>query len=108
MVFAEVDADEQVVRTTLSKDLIHHSPKVNGEIDRVAISEHYGLAEGFADEPTLDRDEPDESAYPDDESLRGEVEARRELVANEGPFDGPAGHVLGGSDQTRPRDYGGD
>ena len=38
MVFAEVDADEQVVRTTLSKDLIHHSPKVNGEIDRVAIA----------------------------------------------------------------------
>ena len=31
MVFAEVDADEQVVRTTLSKELIHDSPKVNGE-----------------------------------------------------------------------------
>src|ERR1044072_7185614 len=59
IVFAEVDADEQVVRTALSKDLVHHSPKVNGEIDRVAIAEHYGLAEGFADEP-------DESANPDD------------------------------------------
>ena len=51
MVFAEVDADEQVVRTALSKDLIHHSPKVNGDIDRTAIAEHYGLAEGF-DDPT--------------------------------------------------------
>jgi len=108
IVFAEVDADEQVVRTTLSKDLIHHSPKVNGEIDRTAVAEHYGLVEHFAAEPTSDGDEPDEIAYPDDESLREEVEARREVVANEGPFDDPAGHVLGGSDETRPRDYDGD
>jgi hypothetical protein len=106
--FAEVDADEKVVRTTLSKELIDDSPKVNGELDRAAIAEHYGLVEHFADEPTGDSDEPDETAYPDDESLREEFEARREAVANEGPFDDPAGHVLGGSDETRPRDYGGD
>jgi hypothetical protein len=57
---------------------------VSGELDRVAIAEHYGLVEHFAAEPTNDGDEPDEIAYPDDASLRGEVEARRELVANEG------------------------
>ena len=106
--FAEVDADEKVVRTTLSKELIDDSPKVNGELDRVAVAEHYGLVEHFAAEPTSDGDDPDEIAYPDDESLREEVEAPRVVAANEGPFDDPAGHVLGGSDETRPRDYGGD
>ena len=106
--FAEVDDDEKVVRTTLSKELIDDSPKVNGELDRVAVAEHYGLVEHFAAEPTSDGDDPDEIAYPDDASLRGEAEARREVVANEGPFDDPAGHVLGGSDESRSRDYGGD
>jgi hypothetical protein len=106
--FAEVDADEKVVRTTLSKELIDDSPKVNGELDRVAIAEHYGLVEHFAAEPTSDGDDPDEIAYPDDESLREEVEPPRVVAANEGPFDDPAGHVLGGSDETRPRDYDGD
>ena len=106
--FAEVDADEKVVRTTLSKELIDDSPKVNGELDRVAVAEHYGLVEHFAAEPTSDGDDPDEIAYPDDESLREEVEPPRVVAANEGPFDDPAGHVLGGSDETRPRDYDGD
>jgi hypothetical protein len=50
--FAEVDADEQVVRTTLSKDLIYNSPKVDGDVDRSAVAEHYGLPEGFTDPPT--------------------------------------------------------
>ncbi len=105
--FADVDDDEKVVRTTLSKELIDDSPKVNGELDRVAVAEHYGLVEHFAAEPTGDGDEPDENAYPDDESVREEVEARREVVASEGPFDDPRSR-LGGSDVTRPRDYDGD
>jgi hypothetical protein len=106
--FADVDDDEKVVRTTLSKELIDDSPKVNGELDRVAIAEHYGLVEHFADEPAGDGDEPDENAFPDDESVREEVEARREVVASQGPFDEPGGPALGGSDETRPRDYDGD
>jgi hypothetical protein len=86
----------------LSKVLVRHSPKVNGEIDRVAIAEHYGLAEEFAD------DEPDELAYSGERTLREEKEARREVAANEGPFDEPSGVVLGGSDDPRPSDYDGD
>src|SRR5436190_20410565 len=31
MTFTEVDEDARVVRTTLSKSLIHESPKVNGD-----------------------------------------------------------------------------
>jgi hypothetical protein len=108
-VFAEVDADEQVVRTTLSKDLIYDSPKVNSELDRTAVAEHYGLAEGFTDPTTrgLDDLEPDENAYAAAESLREEIEARKEVVANEGPFDEPPS-APGGTSGHRSRDYDGD
>ena len=63
-VFAEIDDDAHVVRTTLSKQIVHDSPKVDGVIDRAAIAEHYGL-EGFSDAPTRGRDE----VLPDDPSL---------------------------------------
>jgi hypothetical protein len=41
----ETDEGAGVLRTTLSKSLVHDSPKVNGHFDREAIAEHYGLAE---------------------------------------------------------------
>jgi len=82
--FAEVDADNKVVRTTLSKDVINHSPKVNGELDRQAVLEHYGLAEGTRG---VDGLEPDENAYGADDSLRRDIETRKEVAAGEGPFD---------------------
>jgi hypothetical protein len=68
--FAEVDESEQVVRTTLSKDLIYDSPKLNGELDRTLVAEHYGLAEGFTDPPTrglgdLEPDDPARTAEQD-------------------------------------------
>jgi hypothetical protein len=44
--FAEVDEGEQVVRTTVTKDVLYDSPKVNGEVDDTAIAEYYGLAAG--------------------------------------------------------------
>ena len=78
--FAEVDPGEQVVRTTLSKDLVYASPKVTGELDRMAIAEHYGLAEGFTDPPTrgLGDLEPDDPAFTAGEPLRERVMARKE------------------------------
>lgn len=43
-VFAHLDADEQVVRATVSKDVFTSSPKVEGEdFDPQAIYDHYGL-----------------------------------------------------------------
>ena len=105
--FAEVDADNEVVRTTLSKDLIYDSPKVNGELDRQAVAEHYGLAEGFTDPTTRGLDdelEPDDPAYTADRSLRDEIEARKEVAAGEGPFDeAPSSPGVTGGD--RRRDY---
>jgi hypothetical protein len=107
--FAEVDADNKIVHTTLSKDLIYDSPKVNGELDRQAVLEHYGLAEGFSDAPTrgLDGLEPDENAYAADDSVREEIEARREVVAGEGPFDEPPS-LPGGASGEKRSDYDGD
>ena len=107
--FAEVDAEERIVRTTLSKDLIYDSPKINGELDRTAVAEHYGLAEGFTDPPTrgLGDLEPDDNAYGADESLREEIEARKEVIAGEGPFDEPPS-APGGISGERRSDYDGD
>src|SRR5437764_5758064 len=77
--FAEVDPVEQIVRTTLAKDLIYASPKVNGELDRIAVAEHYGLAEGFTDPPTrgLGDLEPDDPAFAGDQPLQESVAARK-------------------------------
>jgi len=104
--FAEVDADQQVVRTTLSKDLIYNSPKVNGELDRGAVAEHYGLAEGFTDPPTrgLGDLRPDDPAYAADEPLRERVAVRKSLSGDEGPLDeAPSSPGMTGGD--RRRDY---
>ena len=87
----EVDDDEEVVRTTLSKSLVHDSPKVNGEFDREAVAEHYGLAEGFDDPPTRGRGvlEPDDPAFPDERPLQERILASKQVGSGEGPFDGP-------------------
>ena len=104
--FVEQDGDSGVLRTTLSKELVHNSPKVNGDFDREAIAEHYGLAEGFDDPPTrgLGALEPDDPAYTEDGSLREHVAARQQVSQGEGPFDGPQSSpgVTGGD---RVRDY---
>ena len=97
---------EGVLRTTLSKSLVHDSPKVNGEFDREAIAEHYGLAEGFEDPPTrgLGIVEPDDPAFTDDRSFQERLRASKEVSSGEGPDDGPqySPGVTGGD---RVRDY---
>jgi hypothetical protein len=104
--FAEIDESEQIVRTTLSKDLIYSSPKLNGDFDRVAVAEHYGLAEGFSDPPTRGQGDvlPDDPAYTEDDALRERVAVRKDVIADEGPLDGapPSPGVTGGD---RRRDY---
>jgi hypothetical protein len=104
--FTEVDADQQVVRTTLSKSLIHDSPKVNGDIDRQAIAEHYGLAEGFTDPPTRGLGDmlPDDPAYGSDDGTEERVTVRNAMTTGEGPLDQapPSPGVTGGD---RRRDY---
>lgn len=103
-----VEADEGagVLRTTLSKSLVHDSPKVNGEFDLEAIAEHYGLAEGYEDPPTrgLGVVEPDDPAFTDDRSFQERILASKQVSSGEGPLDGPQSSpgVTGGD---RVRDY---
>ena len=106
LTFASVDESERVVRTTLSKDLIYDSPKVNGELDRELVAEHYGLAEGFTDPPTrgLGDLEPDDPAWTADEPLHERLATRQAVSQGEGPIDeAPPSPGFTGGD--RRRDY---
>ena len=45
--FAHSDDSEEMVRLSVSKEIVVNSPKLeNGSIDTQAVAEHYGLAEG--------------------------------------------------------------
>ena len=46
LTFATVKEAEQVVCVTLSKEILHGSPAVNGEFDETGVAAYYGLAEG--------------------------------------------------------------
>jgi hypothetical protein len=106
LIFAEVDADAHLVRTTLSKELIYDSPKINGELDRMAVAEHYGLAEGFTDPPTRGLGDvlPDDPAFGADDGTQERVSVRKGMTSGEGPLDEapPSPGVTGGD---RRRDY---
>lgn len=71
--FAEVHEDERIVRTTVSKEVVSESPKVNGDFDEHAIALHYGLASA--------EDEPITRGYgdvlPDDPARSAEEDAVR-------------------------------
>jgi hypothetical protein len=72
--FAHVDDGEQVVRLTVSKEIVEAAPRVNGdEIDEQAVAEHYGLASAF--------EQPETQGYgevlPDDPARTAEDDARR-------------------------------
>ncbi len=73
-VFAHVDDSEQVVRLSVSKELVEDTPPVeDGKYDRRAIAEHYGLAEGYVDPET--KGEGD--LLLDDPAWSEEIEERR-------------------------------
>ena len=69
--FAHPDDAEQVVRLTVSKELVEDSPtfKEGEELDRRAAAAHYGLAEGYDDPETEGYGEltPDDPAWSADQ-----------------------------------------
>ena len=72
--FAHADESEQVVRVSVSKAIVEDSPKVdNGTVDRKAVAEHYGLAEGYVAPETLG----DGELTSDDPAWSEEYEERR-------------------------------
>ena len=100
--------DDRAVRLTVAKDLVADSPAVDDELDRRAIAEYYGLAEGYEDPETkgygeVTSDDPAWSA--EQQELRTGVEpaAQRRARIREGDSEaGPRGHqVLPRDDDTR-------
>jgi hypothetical protein len=71
--FAEVDDSQQIVRASVTKDIISDSPTVNGDVDERAVLEHYGLAGGYEAPPT----EGYGDSVPDDPAIGAEQQAER-------------------------------
>ena len=70
-VFLEVDDSAQVVRATITKDILQESPKLHGdEIDEHEVARHYGLAAGIEDPETEGYGE----LLPDDPGVSAEQE----------------------------------
>jgi hypothetical protein len=102
--FAEVDEADGVVRTSISKQMLHDSPKVKGDGDEAAIAEYYGLASGSAapltegygetvgDDPALGS-EPQAEAGGVKPATQQRAETRDELAGGAGaglPDESPA------------------
>jgi hypothetical protein len=90
--FVEVEADAKIVRTTLSKKLIHDSPKVGDDFDRQEIAEYYGLAEGYEDPVTRGAGEmlPEDPAHSaEEDAVRAGIDPVHErLKVHEGLTSG--------------------
>jgi len=100
-VFVTVDESEQIVRATVSKDILESAPEVGDDgVDEQAVAEHYGLAAGEAEPGTRG----DGSLDPDDPARTAEMQEQRTGVEpaaaartriqkhqgrGEGPNDGP-------------------
>jgi hypothetical protein len=113
-VFATPREDEREICITLPKDMVHDSPKVDGdnEFDREAAARHYGLAEAMPDAPTegygeVDPSDPGRTAEQDALAagrLPGEVERAR-IRGHRGHDRAPSSPALLGE---RKRDFGKD
>jgi len=98
--FAHADDGEQVVRLTVSKSLVQDSPALkDGPLDRQAVAEHYGLAEGYTAPETQGYGEltPDDPAWSaEQEQLRTGVEpaAKQRVESREGQEAGVRGRQI--------------
>jgi hypothetical protein len=71
--FVHADEHEQVVRLTVSRELIESSPEVDERPDAKAIAQHYGLAAG----ETAPETQGDGELLPDDPARSAEQEQLR-------------------------------
>jgi hypothetical protein len=94
--FAHTDDGEQVVRLSVSKELVHDSPALGGDVDQEAVAEHYGLVGHTAAPETLG----DGEVLPDDPALGAET-----LGAEEGvePAVEQRARMRAGDDEPGPR-----
>ena len=100
--FAHPDDSEQVVRLTVSKELVEDSPTVKEgeELDRKAAAAHYGLAEGSGE---LTPDDPAWSA--EQQEARSGIKAagqKRVRIQEDESEPGPHGRPIIPSDSHDP------
>lgn len=97
LAFAHAEDAEKIARLSVSKKLIEDGPEVkDGEFDRKAVAEHYGLAEGFDAPETLGEGE----LLPDDPGLSNEQE---ELRLGIEPEAQRVARMLKGDEEPGPR-----
>jgi hypothetical protein len=111
--FAEIHDDEQVVRATVSKEVLESAPACDGDgVDDAAVAEHYGLAEAFEAPETQGYgevlpDDPARTAYDDARSAgidapeEQRVATRQNMDPGQGPNDGGGSPGLLGGDRFR-------
>ena len=87
--YTEVEADAERVRTTLAKELVEDSPKIEGELDEQVVGEYYGLRE-----PAHRRD-ADDAGSAEEEGLRAGI-----ISANEERAKIRQGHLDSGGFRT--------
>jgi len=89
LAFAHADESEQVVRLSVSKEVVDGSPPLeNGDVDRQAVAEHYGLVQHYEVDPDSDAEE---------DALRGGVDPapRERARIREGTSEaGPHGRQI--------------
>jgi hypothetical protein len=79
--FTQLDEPGERLLLTIPKELVHDSPKVNGDVDETAVAAHYGLTD------TTVADSP---GYVDSEAVEERVSVREETEATDGIRESPA------------------
>lgn len=98
--FAHADSGERIVRLSVSKEIVENSPKLeNGTLDRQAVAEHYGLAEGSVAPDTEGFGE----TIPDDPARTADQEAIRAGVK---PADQQRAEIREGGFRPEDEDLG--
>jgi hypothetical protein len=79
--FTQLDEPGERLLLTIPKELVHDSPKVNGDVDETAVAAHYGLTD------TTVADSP---GYVDSEVVEERVAVREETEPTDGIRESPA------------------
>jgi hypothetical protein len=79
--FAQLDEEGRRLVITIPKDLLHDSPKVDGDVDERAVAAHYGLADTTVDNPP---------GYVDSDVVEERVAAREGAEPTDGIRESPA------------------
>jgi hypothetical protein len=111
--FVSVDDEARVVRASVSKAILHDSPKLDGDaVDETEVARHYGLAGGDDAPPTegygeVVADDPARTAEADaaaaglEPTERERARIRESQAAGDGPLDVIDSPGITGGDRYR-------